>query len=130
LFEPSQNNNMEDTEVDISGLDKVELIIRLWHATKVAGFYNMNPLVDPPSAPSRAEVLQALDKNESEYLDYFKGRPFKAGFKGDKVRTRLYNRDAGPDVFEGVVRKMRAEAAKTQPTAQASSLEAFWNQVD
>ena len=72
--------------IDISGIDKVNLLKCLWKHSKPAIFFeDFNVL--PPD----------FDENEAqeavkEYIDYFCGRLIKANLSGNDVEKRQYDR--------------------------------------
>jgi hypothetical protein len=85
--------------IDISGLDKVELLFNLWNNQPfIAPAYIGNPLMfDDVNAR----------KAVTRYIDYFNGRPIKTDLSKDTVDTWLYNRDAGKGKFEAIVEMLR-----------------------
>jgi hypothetical protein len=93
---------MASDEVDISGLDKVELLKLLWEAMKPAAFFAMSGRPPPPFDNENATAAVA------KYIDYYAGRCIKTDLSGDKASARSYNRDAGADAFQRIVAKMRA----------------------
>ncbi|CAL4064085.1 unnamed protein product, partial [Meganyctiphanes norvegica] len=81
--------------IDISGIDKVYLLQRLWENTGTLLADNDPALVkaiwQQPRIPFRSDkALNVLDK----YIDYYVMRPIKCDLSGDKVEPRLYDRDA------------------------------------
>jgi hypothetical protein len=88
--------------LDISGLNKVELLKRLWEKQIVAGFFKFSGLPSP--AFDKKEAESAVKKG---YIDYFCGRAIKTDLSKNEVDTWLYNRDAGNNVFEEIVEVMR-----------------------
>ena len=88
-------------EVNIKGLDKVELLRRLWENQSPEIFLM---LIGLPSPPFNEELAKHA---VVEYIDYFQGRCIKTDISGDVADTRLYDRDAGSGVFEKIVNNMR-----------------------
>lgn len=98
--------------VDISGLDKAELLCRLWRGTKTVGsgfFAQRNDL--PPSVD---EARSWINRTEG-YVDYFCGKPIKCDLASEVTQLPKYGYDmyAGEGAMQGVVDKMRQGA---QPT--------------
>ena len=91
---------MTDT-IDISGLDRVELLLRLWTNMKPAAFFAMS------GRPSPSFDESAAKKVVGDYIDYFQGRAIKTDLSKDEVNPRLYDRDAGSGTFKRVVESMR-----------------------
>ena len=83
-------------QINISNIDKVQLLRALWENMK----------------PSRFNMMRgiAIQFNEREaenaisgYVDYFCGRCIKIDFSEDIVDPRLYERDAGIGKFQQIV---------------------------
>lgn len=87
--------------MDISGLDKVQVLKALWLNMKPAAFFSMSGL---PS-PSFNEASAAAHIAEG-YIDYYDGRCIKMSLKEDVIDTRLYDRDARTSAAE-VIAKLR-----------------------
>jgi hypothetical protein len=118
---------LKDYEVDISGLDKAELLAALYNNSAPLG---MGFLQAVPGGMS-IEVAKTLVEQEvgddhtqmfgkdsaigrgrpSLYFDYLKGRPLKVDLTGDKMRTALYDRDNGHrKTARQIVEELRAKA--------------------
>lgn len=93
------------TTVDISGLDRVELLKELWRAQVAAGFFGtFEGLSMGGGLPfSQASAATAV----TQYIDYFCGRAIKTDLSKDTVNPYLYDRDAGPGKFAEIVLRMR-----------------------
>jgi hypothetical protein len=89
--------------IDISGLDRVQLLRHLWEKSKVAGFFGMygGPT---PSFGSERRPEDAV----SGYIDYFCGRVIKTDLRDDEINPYLYDRDNGKGAFQRVVDTMRS----------------------
>ena len=92
---------MAEEKVYIGGLDKVELLKRLWSNQKVAAFFAQMPWATPQF--DAALALEAVTRD----IDYFCGRAIKTDLSGDMAETRLYDLDAGQGVFAQIVATMR-----------------------
>lgn len=89
--------------VSIAGLDKVELLKRLWEGSTPAGFFMFNAV--PPPSFSVEEAKKAVERR----IDYFCGRCIKCDLSKDEVDPTLYDRDMGQGAFAGIVAKMRKQ---------------------
>src|SRR5437762_8079791 len=82
--------NMRDT-IDISKIDKAELLAALYNASKQQGlgFLDLTGR-EPMTKRQAAELLK-----EQNYFDYVRGRVMKIDLSGNQLYTGLYNRDNG-----------------------------------
>ncbi len=91
-------------KIDISELDRIELLQRLWTNQSVAPFFTSKPNIEKP----KFDYGQAKDiLEEKEYIDYFCGRCIKTNLTEDLVNPRSYDRDAGEGTFASIVKDMR-----------------------
>jgi len=88
--------------VDIQGLDKIELLRRLWTKQCVASALALTG--GPPFNENNAG--KAVNTG---FIDYYCGRAIKTNLSGNTANTALYNRDAGHNAFETIVKEMRAD---------------------
>lgn len=129
--------------VDISGLNKFELIHCLWQNTKAQGVLARLPThwdiaqamrelsvsstdLDDTQETDAGALAERLDKAAHVRADYVCGRPIKLNiFKNNnKVDPHLYNRDAGEGTFQMVVAAMRdAEDLRRETAAAAKTAE-------
>ena len=111
--------------VDISGLDKAELLAALYNraAPLGMGFLHYNP-----KAWTREDALKAMDLGDDHnqmfpdsnpprnlYFDYVGGRPLKVNLSKDEMQTALYNRDQGEGAAEEVVAELRKNTKAPSP---------------
>lgn len=83
--------------ISIAGLDKAEVLARLFNASRAQGRgLDMPYLADM----SKEEAQRHLDAAEDGYFDYLKGRVMKVDLSGDHFDPRLYDRDNGPGAAE------------------------------
>jgi len=87
--------------VNISGLDKVQLLRELWNASKVAAFFTMSGI--PPPSWNEALAREQI----GSYVDYFQGRVIKSDLSGDMADSFGYDRDNGQGQMQRVVDKLR-----------------------
>jgi hypothetical protein len=92
--------------VDISGLDRADVLAALYNASRPQGLGFLYG--DPkPMEADEARVLLAKD----DYFDYLKGRVMKVSLSSDKeFNERLYDRDCGTGAAAAVVTELRAIA--------------------
>lgn len=89
----------------ISGLDKVELLFRLWKRQVFTGKNGCDAASYTESAFDRALAARACKQS----MNYFHGKAIKVDISGDHVDPWLYDRDAGAGAFALVVEKMKSE---------------------
>ncbi len=102
---------MANTKVDITGLDKAELLIKLWMKSKNASFFRSTgtPLPQPPTIEdARAELERSLN------VDYFKGRVIKTNFGSNQIDPFGYDRDNGTNCFAKIVEDMRSQSSNSK----------------
>ena len=102
---------MANSKVDIAGLDKAELLIKLWMNSKNASFFANSgmPLPRPPTLEdARTELTR------SSYVDYFSGRVINTNFESGQIDPQMYDRDIGSGVFQKVVDNMRSSNSRHQ----------------
>jgi hypothetical protein len=95
---------MSDT-VNIKGLDKTELLVRLWCESKVLSVFGFGPMIPYQKLYKDAEAALAKKKR----IDYFNGVPIKTDLDEDEVDPWLYDRDNEEGAFARVVQTMRDE---------------------
>lgn len=93
---------MEGHTIDISGLDKQDLLYRMWQLSRIDPIYTS--LVRPWYHWDGAQ--EALERG---YIDSCYGRPIKCNLSGDTVNSRLYDRYAGEGTLARIVQEMREE---------------------
>lgn len=81
-------------KIDITGLNKVELLHELWNGQITASFFSFMPTMAPPFDDDNAQ--RAV---QCGYIDYFCGRCIKTDLSKDLVSPRMYDRDAGDGAF-------------------------------
>ena len=87
-----------NSNIDITGIDKVELLRELHKRQITAGFYGFTFGIGPAFDDDKAR--EVVSKG---YIDYFCGRAMKVDISGNEACPRLYDRDAGTGVFAEVV---------------------------
>lgn len=94
--------------MDITGIDKAEILAALYNASQPLG---MGFLQYDPTPMTVEEANIHLKR--SSYFDYLKGRVMKIDLTGNNLNTRLYNRDNGEGAAERVIERLRDRL--TQP---------------
>jgi hypothetical protein len=86
---------------DISGVDKMVLLKKMWENATPARFFS-DTLSQAPAWDHdvAAEAIQG-------YVDYLLGRPIKMDLSGDTVDASCYDRDAGEGTFVRVLQDCR-----------------------
>jgi len=82
---------METQPIDISKLDKAEVLAALYNNSRRQGMGFLNARGrEPLTKEQAAELLK-----ETTYFDYLAGRVMKVELKGDTLDPWLYDRDNG-----------------------------------
>lgn len=97
--------------MDISTLNKAEVLAALYNAAKIQGggaFHAKGDLMPV------AEAQRILDESKDKYFDYLYGRVMKVDLSKDEVDPWLYNRDNGEHAFEKAIQHLMPKStAKT-----------------
>lgn len=94
--------------MNISGLDKAEILAALYNGSCQQGLGILNP-----NGKSQMTVEQAREelKHETKF-DYLHGRVMKIDLTGDEVETWLYNRDRGDGAAEKIIESIKNNMQK------------------
>lgn len=84
-------------EIDISGMDKAEVLAKLYNAARPQGMGFLHYTAQDMTAEEAKELLS----DGRAYFDYLKGRVMKVNLSGDLLCPVLYDRDNG----EGAARR-------------------------
>jgi hypothetical protein len=90
--------------VDISGLDKMQVLKALWEESKTASFFAMMPKMAPPFSESEAQNVM---NSKRPYFDYLSGRVIKTDFTTDQLNPWGYDRDNGKGAMQRVVNSVK-----------------------
>lgn len=101
--------------MDITGLSKAAVLAALFNAARgprVAALFNPGGAQPMSEADAEqvwaAKVMQEqLTEGDEVYFDYLRGRVMKIALDSDRLDTRLYNRDNGPDAAEQAIAHLR-----------------------
>ncbi len=83
---------MSDT-IDISGLDKAEVLAALFNASKQQGMGFLD--ASGAGQMSVEDAREYTSEDRPQYYDYLRGRVMKVDLSKDELRTGLYDRDNG-----------------------------------
>lgn len=91
-------------KVDISKLDKAEVLAALYNSAKIqdAGAFHAKGDLMPPQ-----EAQRILDGSKDKYFDYVNGRVLKVNLSENEVDPWLYNRDNGEFAFQKAIQHLR-----------------------
>ena len=107
--------NTED--LDISGLDKAELLRRLFNASRPLGLGALQPYEAEMSHEEAQELCDEYAKLNARF-DYIRGRVIKVKFEGVSLKCAwLYDRDNGMGRCAAIVSQLRAETPVREETA-------------
>ena len=99
------------TEIDITGLDRADLLRRLFNAARPGGGLASVANAMEPDEMSRSEAMRLMDGGQT-YIDYHRGRVLKCDVTQDRFRTALYDRDNGAGEAERVIDELRRWTAE------------------
>ncbi len=77
--------------IDISEMDKAEVLAKLYNASKPLGLGLLSFTPEPMSVEEARELLAKQTR-----FDYLKGRVMKINLTQNTFEERLYDRDNGP----------------------------------
>jgi len=106
--------------VNIAGLDKAELLMRAFNASKQQGLGLADPLGRQDMTIDQA---RAIATQGPMVYDYLHGRVLKIDISGNEVRTYAYNRDVGLGALEKIVDDMRSGVVAPPPKLDREPLE-------
>jgi hypothetical protein len=104
--------NLQPYEIDISALDRAEMVAALYNATT-------GPLGPPyprmTKDEAQAEIDRLLEGEQGNrwYFDYLRGRCMKIHFGKDILDTRLYDRDHGQGAAKAALAPLLAHRHTT-----------------
>jgi len=91
-------------QVDIKGIDKVEILKHLWDNSKPASFYNKYC----PIAPPRFDYEESMEAVKMP-IDYFRGRLIKCDLSKDSVDPSRYDQDFGTGKFQQIINQIKQQ---------------------
>lgn len=101
--------------IDITGIDRVELLRCLHNRTTAVGMGRLHDLKRDMTYAEAEEIIRRMTNPEEELeFDYVKGRPIKVLIKGSTLlHEHLFDRDAGKGACEEVVMELKTRQAHT-----------------
>lgn len=85
-------------KMDIKGMDKAEILAKLYNGSKPQGMGFLQASPEDMSIEQARELLK-----DQTYFDYLHGRVMKIDLSTDDLRTNLYNRDIGEGAAERIL---------------------------
>ena len=104
--------------VDITGIDKKDLLRELWKRSEPAIVFLMSSVKSPEYDEENAE--NAINNG---FIDYYSGRAIKSDIKGNKVSSDYYNKYNGGNCMEDIVKSLRDEQFREISTDATVGLE-------
>jgi hypothetical protein len=99
--------------IDISDLNKAEVLMALYNASHPQGMGFFQYAGDPLTIEKAEEYLQ-----KNTYFDYLNGRVLKVDLKGDELNPALYDRDNGEGAAYRVIMELRHTGDTNSKTTQ------------
>jgi hypothetical protein len=95
--------------IDITGLDKADVLIALYESARVQGFGYLHVQAEPLSRDVARELLA-----RQTYFDYLFGRVLKVDFAEEDaaIDPRLYDRDNGEGAAQRAIETLRVKQEK------------------
>lgn len=110
----------EHDDIDISGIDKAELLAALYNNSGPRGMGFFRAKTEEMTVEQARKELSDGDDHVKDfgygiggrplYFDYLHGRPLKVNLAGDSMRGALYDRDNGHGAAKRIVSGLRAKA--------------------
>lgn len=91
--------------IDITGLDKAEVLHALYHRSHVQGLGILQAI----PAYTVEDARRDLDEQPGYYFDYLHGRVLKVDLSKDSFDSWLYDRDCGECAAEEAIDKLRGK---------------------
>lgn len=98
------NTNNNNQEIDITGLNKAEVILALWKGSHAQGYSLLGLNV---ANPTIKDAERWIEENPLMYFDYLNGRVIKCDISGNSFDPRLYDRDCGVNAAAEAINKIR-----------------------
>lgn len=100
---------MSDT-INISGLDKAEVLAALFNASRQQGLGVLD--LSGASPMTVDDARRYTSQGGDQRYDYLLGRVMKVDLSGDQLRTALYDRDNGPGAAAEALEPLLEAAAR------------------
>ncbi len=89
--------------MDITGLDKAEVLAALYNGSRQQGMGFMHSGGAEPMTTEQARE----ELKQTDHFDYLHGRVMKICLDSDELRTALYNRDNGQGEAERIIEALK-----------------------
>lgn len=109
FFAKAAPASMKPNSVDITGLDKVQVLMALYDKARCLG---LGCLQFTPEPLSQEEAEKIYANNERLYFDYVKGRVIKVDLSRNSFSTVSFNRDNGEGAAERAIENLRNRLAQ------------------
>jgi hypothetical protein len=98
--------------VNIAGLDKAEVLLALWQASRTQGRSWLGWVSGELTLEQAKQEIEdrkhtAFDSKNSIYFDYLNGRVMKVDLGQDEFDSRLYDRDNGDGAAQQAIDNLR-----------------------
>lgn len=108
----------EQKTIDISKLDKAEVLVALYNNSRQQGMGFLNPSGREPLTKEQATELL----KKTTYFDYLAGRVMKVELKGDTLDPRLYDRDNGTGAAASALEQLISQPVSSVGCSQGNSV--------
>jgi hypothetical protein len=95
-----------ENQIDITGLDKAEVLAALYNKAKVQGMGIFQAVNGDLKIEDARKILE---ESYDKYFDYLMGRVMKISLKSDLLSTWLYNRDNGDKAAERIIEGLKSK---------------------
>lgn len=95
---------MDSNQIDISGMDKAEVLAALYNASRPQGLGFIHARPEAMTAEQARTLL-----GQTTYFDYLQGRVMKVELGGDKLDPWGYDRDLGKGAAARAIAHLRKE---------------------
>lgn len=97
--------------IDIKGLDKAEVLLALWNASRMQGMSFLG-FSGPLTLSKAVECVEqarhtGMSGKEEIYFDYLNGKVMKIDIAPDEIDPRLYDRDNGEGAAQRAIDNLR-----------------------
>lgn len=97
--------------INIKGLDKAEVLLALWNASKMQGMSFLG-FSEPLTLAKAVECVEearhiGISGEEEIYFDYLNGKVMKIDIAPDFIDPRLYDRDNGEGAAQRAIDNLR-----------------------
>ncbi len=106
VINKKKGKEMSDQDIDISGLDKIEVLRALYERAQPQGMGFLHYKDEPMTRDEAKEFL--AQRSDRKYFDYVNGRVMKVDLTGDILNPWLYDRDNGQGAAKVVIDNLRA----------------------